>query len=321
MNPERADKILIRGGLVWTMLADEEPREGDVFIAGDRIVALALTGSPAVAPTPAPFRAEEASTVVDATGCLVMPGLINAHTHTPMTLMRSTSDSVGFPRPGGPASFPRGKDWRGQLTPEDFEWSSRLAIAEMIRSGTTTFVDMYRDMGRVAQAVVETGMRAALGSEIITFRNDAREWLPYDERTARRTFEEAGRFAADWHGKGEGRVTALVAPHETGTCHEPWLSRSARLAGELGLGITIHVAESPWEVGVCRDQYGLTPVETLDRAGILAHRVIGAHSLILTDGDVARLAAADGYTAVACLGCYLKLAMGCTPVPRLMAAG
>ena len=81
------------------------------------------------------------------------------------------------------------------------------------------------------------------------------------------------------------------------------------------------MAESPWEVGVCRDQYGLTPVETLDRAGILAHRVIGAHSLILTDGDVARLAAAADYTAVACLGCYLKLAMGCTPVPRLMRAG
>src|ERR1700690_1124511 len=155
----RTDKILIRGGLVLTMLAEEEPEVGDVFIAGDRILA--------VAPGPPPFRAEEASTVIEANDCLVMPGLINAHTHTPMTLTRSTSDGIGFPSPGGPASFPRGKDWRGQLTSDDLGGSSRLAIAEMIRSGTTTFVDMFHDMGRVAEAVVDTGIRAALGSEFI----------------------------------------------------------------------------------------------------------------------------------------------------------
>ena len=294
------------------MLPNAEPRVSDIFIEGDRILA--------VDPDVPPFGSREATQVVDARGCLVMPGLINAHTHTPMTLTRSTADDAGFPRPGDAPTFPPGKDWRGRLTAEDHYWSSRLAIAEMIRGGTTTFVDMYHDMDRVAQAVADTGIRAALGSEIVTFRNDAREWLPYDERTARRTFEACGQFAADWNGKGDGRITALVAPHETATCHEPWLSRCARLAGEMNLGITIHVAESAWEVGVCQDRYGLTPVQTLERTGILEHRVLGAHSLILTDHDIEILAGAR-YSAVACLGCYLKLAMGVTPVPRLLRAG
>jgi 5-methylthioadenosine/S-adenosylhomocysteine deaminase len=305
-------RILIQGGVVLSMAADEEPRRSDVFIQGDRIVA--------VGPAVPPFRLEEATTVIDARDCLLMPGLINTHTHTPMTLTRSTSDDAGPPSADRTSIFPIGKDWRGHLSPEDHYWSSRLAIAEMIRSGTTTFVDMYSDMDQVAQAVIDTGIRAALGSEILTIRNDSSQWLPYDERTARRTFEQCGRFAADWRAKGDGRVTTLIAPHETSTCHEPWLSSSARLAEEMKLGITLHVAESQGEVDFCRDRYGLTPVETLRRAKILDHRVIGAHSLMLTEGDIAILAGVN-YTAAACLGCYIKLAMDPTPVPRLLGAG
>jgi 5-methylthioadenosine/S-adenosylhomocysteine deaminase len=306
------NRILIQGGVVLSMVADEEPRRSDVFIQGNRIIA--------VGPSVPPFRLEDATTVIDARDCLLMPGLINAHTHTPMTLTRSTSDDAGPPSADGTLAFPMGKDWRGHLTPEDHYWSSRLAIAEMIRSGTTTFVDMYRDMDQVARAVIDTGVRGALGSEILTIRNDSKQWLPYDERTARRTFDECGRFAAEWRGKGEGRVMTLIAPHETSTCHEPWLSRSARLAEEMKLGVTLHVAESRAEVDFCRDKYGLTPVEALRRAGILDHRVIGAHSLILTEADIAILAGVT-YTAAACLGCYVKLAMDVTPAPRLLRAG
>lgn len=306
------NRTLIRGGIVLSMVEGDIPHETDVYIDGDRIVAIGPAG--------APFTPEEASTVIDAQGCVVMPGLINTHTHTPMTLMRSTWDDAGGPGPDQPSPLPPGQDWRGNLTPDDHYWATRLAIAEMIRSGTTTFVDMYRDMDRVAQAVIETGVRGALGWEILTFRNDPNEWLPYDEPTAQRTFEECGRFAAEWHGKGEGRVTALIAPHETSTCHEPWLSRAARLAEEMGLDITIHVAEIQREVDFCRKKYGLTPVEVLRQAGILDHRVIGAHSLYLTDGDIAILSKAN-YTAASCIGAYIKMAGEITPVPKLMQAG
>jgi 5-methylthioadenosine/S-adenosylhomocysteine deaminase len=160
-----------------------------------------------------------------------------------------------------------------------------------------------------------------LGWEIYSFRNDPNEWLPYDEAVGRRTLEDSGQFAREWHGRGEGRVMALIAPHETGTCHEPWLSRSAALARELKLPITIHVSEADWEVARCVENYGLRPVELLRETGILEHRVIGAHNLFLHDDDYQILAGAPAYTAAACLGAYMKLANPATPVAKLQQAG
>jgi 5-methylthioadenosine/S-adenosylhomocysteine deaminase len=308
-----ANKIIIQGGIILTMVEGDYPRKSDIYIDGTHIVAVGDEEGE-------PFIADESTTLIDAKGCAIMPGLINTHTHTPMTMMRSTSDDVGYPSPDRPPTLPPDQDWRSDLTPEDHYWSTRLAIAEMIRTGTTTFVDMYHDMDRVAQAVVETGIRGVLGWEILTFRVDPEEWLPYDEATARKTFEESGQFASDWHGKGDGRVTAVIAPHETSTCHEPWLSRSAQLAGEMGLDISIHVAESQWEVDFCREHYQSTPVELLQKTGILQHRVIGAHSIILTDNDISILAQAN-YSAATCLNSYVKLATSATPVPKLIEAG
>jgi 5-methylthioadenosine/S-adenosylhomocysteine deaminase len=305
MTPNR---IAIEGGIVLDMVA--APRVADVLIEGDRISAVNADKQPGV---PAP------GLVIDARGCVVMPGLINAHTHTPLTLMRSTSDDVGPPTAARISTMPAGQDWRGRLTPDEQTWATRLAIAEMIHGGTTTFVDTCPEMEGAAQAVIDTGLRAALGSEIITFRNHPTEWLPYHEATARRTFEAAGRFATDWNGKGHGRLTALIAPHETATCHEPWLSRSARLAAELGLAMTVHVAENEWEVQFCRERYGRTPVQVLDSAGVLERRVLGAHCLLVTDADIELLSRVT-FSAVACLGSYLKLATPSTPVPRLIEA-
>jgi 5-methylthioadenosine/S-adenosylhomocysteine deaminase len=306
-------RTLIHGGIVVSMVQDDAPRHADVLVEADRIVSVgdpaSVGGQPAV------------DNFIDANGCIVMPGLINTHTHSPMTIMRGTSDDLGPPTAARPPTFPPGQDWPSQLTPDDHYWSSRLAIAEMIRGGTTTFVDMYHDMDRVAQAVIDSGVRGALGWEILTFRNDPNEWLPYDEPTARRTFEECAHFASEWHGRGDGRVIALIAPHECGTCHEPWLSRSADLASQLKRDITIHVAESQWELDLCLHKYGRRPVEVLADAGILDHRVIGAHNQYLSDTDYAHLAASEKYTASACLGAYMKLAEPPTPVARLLEAG
>lgn len=307
-----ANKTLIQDGVVLSMVEDEDPKQADVYIEGNRIVAVGEGG---------PFKPEEATTLINAHRCLVMPGLINTHTHTPFTFYRSTSDNVPAPHKDRPLTLPPGQDWRENLTAEDHYWASYLAIAEMIRSGTTAFVDMYHDMDQVAMAVIDSGMRAALGWEVMSFRVDPDEWLPYDEERGRRTFEESGKFAAEWNGKGDGRVMTLIAPHESGgTCALPWLERSAKLAAELGVGITIHVAESEWEVGIVRERYDLTPVQTIEKAGILERRVIGAHSIYLTDEDIAILAGAE-FTAAACIGGYMKVAGDHTPVLRLLAAG
>jgi 5-methylthioadenosine/S-adenosylhomocysteine deaminase len=306
-------RTLIHGGIVVSMVEDDEPRLADVLVEADRIVSMsdpATNGGQLVA-----------DNFIDARGCIVMPGLINTHTHTPMTIMRGTSDELRAPTADRPPTFPPGQDWTGHLTPDDHYWSSRLAMAEMIRSGTTTFVDMYHDMDRVAQAVIDSGIRGALGWEILTFRNDPVEWLPYDEPTARRTFEECAHFASAWHGRGNGRVMALIAPHECGTCHEPWLTRAAGLAAELKRDITIHVAESEWELELCLRKYGRRPVEVMRDAGLFDHRVIGAHNQYLSETDYAILASARNYTASACLGAYLKLVEPPTPVAQLLEAG
>lgn len=307
-------KIVIRGGTVLPMTTGHPVLEDTaVFIDGETIVGLGKQGNA--------FPLNEATETIDAQDSLIIPGLINAHTHTPMTLMRSLRDDRGsFMQPNATPMMPPEQDWSRMLTSEDYYWASRLAIAEMIRGGITTFVDMFGNMNLVAEAVLETGIRAVLGWEIVTVRNDPNVWLPYDEETARRTYEASGQFAADWHGKGDGRIQAVIAPHETGTCHEPWLSRSAALAETLGVGISIHVAETPWEVNFCREKYNMSPAQLLEATGILGRSVLGAHSLYLTDDDHALLAQYD-YHPISCPQSNLKLAKPMTRVADMLEAG
>jgi 5-methylthioadenosine/S-adenosylhomocysteine deaminase len=304
-------KIIIRSATVIPMTVGSPVLpETDIYIEGDTIVGIGQTGRS--------FPATEAERVINGRGKIALPGFINAHTHTPMTILRGVNDGRGSPRADD--WIPPERDWTAHLTPEDHYWSSFLAIAEMIRSGTTTFVDMYRDMDRVGQAVIDSGIRAALGWEILTFINDETRWLAYDEATAKRTFEESARFAADWNGRADGRITTLIAPHETFTCREPWLSRAARLAEELGLGITMHLAEWQTEIDYCRERYGKTPVEVVRDAGILDRHVIAAHCLFLSESDMDVLGGRS-FHAVACPQSHLKLGTRTTPVPGLLARG
>jgi 5-methylthioadenosine/S-adenosylhomocysteine deaminase len=307
-------RLLIEGGTVLPMTESDPVLErASISIEGDRI-----TG---VGDLDQVVGLEHVDERIDATGCIILPGLINAHTHTPMTLMRSLRDDRGsFMVPNAEPMLPRSTNWIPHIQPDDYYWSSRLAIAEMIRGGTTMFVDMYNPLDTAAQAVVDSGIRAGLGWEIVTVRQDPKTWLPYDEATAQRTFEECARFAADWHGKGDGRVTTLIAPHETTTCHEPWLSRSAQLAEELGRDITIHVAESQFEVDFCRQKYGWSPAELLDRSGILGCHTLGAHSLFVSDEDI-DLLSRYSYHAISCPQGNLKLAKPMTRVAAMLQSG
>jgi 5-methylthioadenosine/S-adenosylhomocysteine deaminase len=305
-------KSVIHKGIVLTMAAGSEPKQLDVYIEGDTIVALGDHGQP--------FPNHEADNLIDASECIIMPGLINIHTHTPMTIMRGTIDGIGFPGPETPPTLPPDQDWRGLMSTEDHAISTRLALVEMIHSGISTFVDMYHDMDRVAQEVIDSGIRAALGWEIIDFQNDPDEWLPYDEGTAKRTFEASVAFASEWNNAADGRVMTMIAPHGTSTCREPWLSRAAEAAHELGVGITMHVAESPREVEYCQEQHGITPVELLYETGIMELRVIGAHSIYLTQTDI-ELLWGTKYTSAACLRSYMKMATAITPVPSLLDEG
>ena len=306
-------KSILSDGIVLPMTETLPILEGrDLWIDDDRIIAIKEHD---------PKGHFEAELVIDAQDCLIMPGLINAHTHTPMTLMRSIrDDQESFLKPGYSSMLPLDQDWTMKLTADDHEWASRLAIAEMIRCGTTTFVDMYHDMDRVARAVIESGVRASLGWEIFSVRRDPNTWLPYDKSVGQRTYEESARFAAEWNGKGDGRVIALIAPHETGTCHEPWLSRAAALATELGVDITLHLAESEHEVRFCQEKYGLTPAELLEKSGLVQHHLLAAHCLYLSSKDITQLANHDFHVAVCPQG-YLKLGHRMPPIQEMLEKG
>jgi 5-methylthioadenosine/S-adenosylhomocysteine deaminase len=293
--------LCIQGATIVTMAADGAVlSDTDVYIRGNRIVGVGGQGE-RIAP-------DQVAQTIPAHGKVLMPGLINTHTHSPMTFLRGTLEDTAYPSDEDHKKYVVQDRWPSRVTPEDHYWSSLLGMSEMIRAGVTTFVDMYHDMDRVAQAAELSGIRAYLGWEIMSVRPAPPLFLIYDEETGKRTYEECATFSSEWDGRANGRIRAMIAPHETATCREPWLTRSAQLADELKLPITIHVAEVPWENAYTQERHGMTPAQLMAETGILDHRTIGAHCVYLNGDDLKLLASADFYPT-SCPQAMLKLAV------------
>jgi 5-methylthioadenosine/S-adenosylhomocysteine deaminase len=311
--PSDTSTLLIKGATVVTMSnGGQVLSDADVFIRGNRIVGVGILGERANG---------DVQRVIDGHGKVLMPGLINTHTHSPMTFQRGTLEDTAYPSEEKHDKFTTLGAWMAGATPEDHFWSSLLGQAEMIRAGVTTFVDMYHDMDQVAQAVELSGMRGFLGWEIMSVRSDPVKFLVPDDERGRITYEECAEFATKWDGAAGGRVRAMIAPHETATCLEPWLSKSAQLAGELKLPITIHLAEVDWEVEYARKTHGMSAAQLLAETGILDHHVIAAHCVYLSPDDVKLLATADIHPT-SCPQAMLKLAVPViAPLYNMMQAG
>ncbi|MDC7235252.1 MAG: amidohydrolase [Spirochaetales bacterium] len=288
--------ILLTGGQILTMAGEEaEVLSTDLGIVNDRI---AFIGSP-----PSDFRADK---TVDASDTLLMPGLINAHTHVSMSLLRSYADDLPF------------WDWLfGRIMPveekiesDDAYYGAQLSILEMIRSGTTTFADMYFFMDRVAQAVEESGIRANL-SRGVTFMQGDKD---LDKLT------EAEEFYNNWNGKADGRIRVDIAPHAPYTCPPTYLKKCSELALKLNCNIHIHLSESRKEVEDSLSEHGQSPIAHVDGLGLFESRTYGAHCVHVSDKDIA-LMAAKGVTAVNNPTSNLKLANGFAPVKKLLDAG
>jgi len=184
-----------------------------------------------------------------------------------------------------------------------------LAIAEMIKSGTTTFADMYFCMDEVAQAVDKTGIRACLSRGMIGIGPESEQAIA-DSRD----------LVSKWHNHGDGRITVMLGPHAPYTCPPEYLQRVADLAGELDVGIHIHVAETLGEVNDIIRQYGKTPVELLKDAGLFKNHVLAAHCVHMSENDIAILAE-SGASVAHNPESNMKLASGIAPVPKLLSAG
>jgi len=250
-------------------------------------------------------NAFQATRIIERPHGLVMPGLINAHTHAPMTLFRGLADDLPLSTWLEDHIFPR----EAHLTPDLIELGTELACAEMIRSGTTSFVDMYLFEDTIASVVDRVGMRAWLGEGIFDFSTPAFQ-------NGHEALKETDRLMKKW--QGHDRISITVDPHTPYTCQAELLQKSAAFARENGCLFVIHVAETAWEDRVIRQKTGLSSVGYLDSIGCLADNTIAVHSVVLSDEDI-ELYASRGVTVVHCPESNLKLASGISPVPNLLA--
>jgi len=253
-------------------------------------------------------RTAEADETLDADGGLVIPGLVNAHTHVAMTLLRGYADD----KPLDP--WLREDIWpaEAELTPEDIEVGAELGVLEMIRSGTTAFADMYFAMDRVADAVDRAGVRARLGHGVVTVGKDAED--------ARADVEESLEVARQLDGAADGRIRSAFMPHSLTTVSEEYLREGVAEARETGVPIHLHANETTDEVDPIVDERGERPIAYAEDLDALGPNDFFAHGVHVDDSEIDRLADA-GTAVVHCPASNMKLASGMAPVQRLREAG
>lgn len=297
---QRVD-LIVTGGTVITMNGTRAVYEdGAIVVKGDTIVAVGSRnelGTKYVA-----------SQTVDARGKLLLPGFINGHTHVPMTLFRGLHDDVTL------------NDWlykyifpaEAKNVNEEFvRWGTRLAAAEQIRDGVTTFADMYYFEDAVAEETKSAGMRGVLGETFIDFpapdNKSEAEMLRYTEK-----------FLKKW--QGDPLIHAAVAPHSIYTCSQKTLQDAAALARKYHAPILIHTAEMKKEWDDSEKQNGMSPVQYLDKIGVLGPDVVSAHCIYVDEADQKTLAQRQ-------VGCVhnpssnMMLASGVAPVAAMRTAG
>ena len=297
---KRTVSLLISGDWVLTQ---NEARE--VFHPG----AVAIRGAEIVAVGPA---AELAARFVperrlDYPMGLIMPGLINAHTHAAMSLFRGLADDLPLETWLNSYIFPAESKLDGNFV----YWGTRLAIAEMLLSGTTTFADMYLFADAVARAVAETGIRAVVGEVLYDFPSPN-----YGPPAAGLAFSE--ELCRTW--QDHPRVSVAIQPHAVYTCSPNLLQQCGELADKYHTRLIIHLSETHQEVADCQARYGATPVAHLHRLGLLTDRLLADHAVVLSEADM-ELLAASGAGVAHCPESNMKLASGIAPVVELLKRG
>jgi 5-methylthioadenosine/S-adenosylhomocysteine deaminase len=284
--------LIIKGGSVLTM--NGAVIERGVVVVEDGLIT--YIGRP---------TDEKADKIIDATGCLIMPGLVNAHTHLAMTLFRGYAEDLAY------------ENWlqkiqkvEMKLSPEYIRIGSALGILEMIRSGTTAFADMYIHMDEVARVVEETGMRAALGYGMIEGRNEEPE----------AKLKSREQFVKKWHNAANGRIKTMYAPHSAASCSREFLTKVKEMAERDGVGIHTHVLETEDELHLMKKRYGMCSVNLLNSIGMLGPNMLAAHCVWLSDDDIDILKNKN-VNVVHCPSSNMALGVGVAPVPKMLEKG
>ncbi len=272
---------------------------GGVLVKGERIEAVG------------PFKELEArypqAEIIDFENSILFPGFINLHTHASMTIFRGLADDMPLMTWLENYIFPVEQHLRRDWV----YWGAKLAIAEMLRCGVTTFVDMYLFEPEVIRAVEETGVRAALGEGLFDFPSPG--YGPLEKGLAL-TKELLEKYA------GHPRIKIIVCPHATYTCSPETLKAAASLAEEFDTIFHIHLSETKEEVALIKARYGQRPPFHLERLGLLNERLLVAHAVQLVDEEI-ELFANRGVRVAHCPESNLKLGSGVAPVVALLEAG
>lgn len=248
------------------------------------------------------FAADE---VIDGKGMLATAGMVNTHGHVSMTLLRSYADDMAL------MDWLENKIWpiEAKMNAKDIYWGAMLGIAEMLKSGTTCFADMYCFMDDVARAVAETGIRANLSRGLIGLAPDK------DEKLAENT-----QLVKDWQGYDNGRIRITYGPHAPYTCPVEYLQKVIEAAQANNAEIQMHLCETKGEVENCIKEHGVTPIKLMDQLGMFEQGTIAAHCVYLTEDDMDIMAAKNVRVAHNPQS-NLKLASGIAPVARMLEKG
>ncbi|MBF0568721.1 MAG: amidohydrolase [Nitrospirae bacterium] len=292
---------IVSGDYVLTMVDGTPPlRRGAVAVSAGKIVAIGDDKAIAAEYNP--------TTAVGGSGKAVLPGLINAHTHAAMVYFRGIADDLPL------------KEWlERHIWPAEGKWLSdefvgdatELACCEMLKSGVTTFNDMYFFGDSSARAAKRMGMRAVLGAGVLDFPNAS-------ARNADEYIEKAEQFIKNW--LGDDLITPSIAPHAPYTCSPATYMKAKRAAERYGVPLHTHLSETQHEVSEITKKYGKPPVELLEEIGFLDATVVAAHCVWVNDKEIEILAGRR--TGVAhCIESNLKLAAGIAPVVSMLKKG
>jgi len=294
--------LLITGGAVVTMDAERRVlASGFVAIRGERIVDVGESAQLV-------SKGYRAGQTIDARGKVVLPGLINTHTHIPMVLFRGIADDLNL------------QDWLTKyifpaeaknVTREFVVAGARLGLAEMIRGGTTTYADMYYFEDAIAEETKKAGVRGVLGETVIDFP------VP-DNKTWPEAMAYTEKFIQRW--KGDALITAAIAPHAPYTVNTEHLNQVRALAERLDSPIIIHLAEAPTETEFMAKTYNSRPASYLEKINFLSPRVLAAHVVHVNDEEIAALKRREVGVAH-CPQSNMKLASGTAPIPAMLKAG
>jgi 5-methylthioadenosine/S-adenosylhomocysteine deaminase len=252
--------------------------------------------------------AADADETLDAAGCLVIPGLVNAHCHVAMTLLRGYADDRSL------EPWLREDVWpvEDEFEPADVRAGARLGLLEMIRNGVTALGDMYFHVPAIAAAVEEAGIRARLGHGVVT--------VGTDEADARADFEESLAVARELDGTAEGRIRTALMPHSLTTVDGDLLEEYVDRARDADVPVHLHANETEDEVAPIVDDHGVRPLEYAADRGLLEDGDFIAHGVHLDDAEIELLAERD-VGVVHCPASNMKLASGLAPAQALLDAG